>query len=65
MDIIMELIPDAIMEFFQEKCFGCIKARVENRFLRSVLYILVVLLLTTVGVLLALGILLLLGADFS
>lgn len=65
MDIIMELIPEAVMEFFQEKCFGFIKARVENRFLRGLLYALVVVLLATVGIALAVGILLLLGADFS
>ena len=65
MDIVMELVPDVTMEFFQEKCFGFIKARVENRFLRGVLYALVAVALVTVGVLLALGILLLFGVDFG
>lgn len=64
MDFLMELVPDVVMEFFSEKCFGFIRERVENKFLRGLLCALVAIILATVGILLALGILCLFGVAF-
>lgn len=49
-DLIMELVPDVITDFFTETCFGWIKKRVENRLLRGVYYILVTLVVTIFAV---------------
>ena len=64
-DFIMELIPDASMEFVGEHILGRIKARIRNRFLRGVIYTLAVLVLVAIAVTLALGLCLLLGLDLE
>ena len=64
-DLIMELVPDAVTEFFSEKCRGFLQERVENPLLRKILYVLTVLGLVTVGVLLGFGLICLIGASFQ
>lgn len=60
-ELIMDAIPDFFTDFFGEKIFGCIRARIENKYLRGVLYVLTVLLTAVIGVGLAFGLLLLIG----
>ena len=64
-DIVMELIPDVITEFFSEGCFLFIRERVENPVLQKLLCGLAVLVLVVLGVLTGLGILLLVGVKFG
>ena len=64
-DLIMELVPDAVTEFFSEKCRGFIDKRVENPLLRKIFYVLAVLGLVTVGILLGLGLICFIGAVFQ
>ena len=64
-DIVMELIPDVITEFFSEGCFRFIRERVENPVLQKLLCGLAVLVLVVLGVLTGLGILLLVGVKFG
>lgn len=64
-DLIMELVPDAITEFFSEKCRGLIRERVAHPLPRKILYILAVPVLATVGVLLGFGLICLIGVPFQ
>ena len=64
-DLIMELVPDVVTEFFSEKCLALLKDRVENPVLRKLLYALMVLVLAALGVLLGFGVLCLIGAVFQ
>ena len=64
-DLIMELVPDAVTEFFSDKCRGFLQKRVENPLLRKILYVLAVLGLVTVGVLLGFGLICLIGVPFQ
>lgn len=64
-EFITELVPDAVLAFIGEKCFGRIKARVPNRILRGLLYILLVLGFAVVGVGLAFAVIILINALIS
>ena len=64
-DIIMELVPDVITEFFSDSCFRFIWERVENPFLQKLLCGLAVILLVVFSVVLGLGILLIFGVKLG
>lgn len=64
-DIVMELVPDVITEFFSDTCFRFIRERVENPVLQKLLCVLAVSVLVIFGVLLGLGILLIFGVKFG
>ena len=64
-DLVMELVPNAVTEFFSETCFRYIRERVKNPVLQKLLCILAVTVLVVFGVLLAVGILLLFGIKFG
>ena len=65
MDIIMELVPDVVSDFFFEKCQRFIRQWVENPVLRKIFYGLTALVLATMGVLLGFCLICLIGALFQ
>ena len=60
-DFIIEMLPDAFLDFLGEKMFKRIKTNVPNRFLRGCLYVLLVIVLPVLIMGLAFGLLLLIG----